>query len=52
MPNRNIDVLFELRLTMSAADNWDSAHALRAVKQFLWLETGLVKAAFSRHAHP
>ena len=30
---------------------WDSPHALRAVRQFGWLEVGSVKAALSRPSH-
>jgi hypothetical protein len=34
-----------------APDVWESAHALRAVRRFVWLEVGSVKAASSHLAH-
>ena len=36
---------------MGPADHWESVYALRAVRQFLWLEVGSSKMALSA-PHP
>ena len=45
------EFLFNGGLTQRAPDKWESAHALRAVRQFVWLGVDSGKMALSRPAH-